>query len=116
MKTILYAAAMSMFGLTATAQQTPDPNVIATYLDINCFKDVTIYTQMLENEYGEKPLFVGRSPLPIANFFRGEPDVLEGILMVYVNQDTGTFTNVMIFPDGSGCEVSYGGEFTPVTN
>lgn len=116
MKTVLYAIALSLVSISANAQQSSDPNIVVTYLDINCFKDITPYTDMLENQYNEKPLFVGRSLLPVANFFRGEPDVLEGILMAYVNQETGTFTNVMLFPDGSGCEVSYGGEFTPVTN
>lgn len=114
MKKFLYAAVISLFAVSASAQE--DPNVIPTFVDLNCFKSVKVYTDMLETKYGEKPLFAGKSILPVADFAKGEPNFIEGVLLVYVNQDAGTFTSVMVFPDGTGCEVSYGGEFTPVTN
>lgn len=113
---IFFYAAFTAFFATAAVTQEVDPNHVQTYLDINCFKDIDPYIEELETVYGEKPLFVGRSILPLANFYADNVIPLEGILMSYVNQDAGTFTNVMIFPDGSGCEVSFGGEFTPVTN
>lgn len=68
------------------------------------------------NDYNEKPLFLGNSYLPLANFTAGRVDALEGVMITYVNQDTGTFTNVIVFEDGSGCEFSFGTEFTPFAN
>lgn len=114
MKKIIFAVAIAL-ATPALAQET-DPNHIQTYLDINCFKDIKPYIQDLETKYGEKPLFAARSLLPLADFFAGTAKPIEGVLMSYVNQTTGTFTNVMIFPDGSGCEINFGGEFTPITN
>jgi hypothetical protein len=115
MKKMLYAAFAALFAFRASAQE-QDFNLRQVYLDINCFGDIRPYVQMIETDYNEQALFVGRSVLPIANFLSGEPDLLEGIMATYVNQDTGTFTNVITFPDGSGCEFSYGNDFTPVTN
>lgn len=117
MKTFLTALLLSSFAFTAFAQeQEEDPNLLITYLDVNCYKDVTPLLESLTTKFEEKPLFVGKSILPIANFVKGEPDLLEGVTIMYVNQDTGTFTNVMLFSDGSGCQVLFGENFTPATN
>jgi hypothetical protein len=112
----LVVATLAAFFATASVAQEVNPNLVQVFLDINCFKDIKPYIQELETVYGEKPLFVGRSILPVANFVASDVIPMEGILISYVNQDTGTFTNVMLFPDNSGCEVSFGNEFTPAVN
>lgn len=120
MKTFLTALLLSLLAFaafTAFAQeQEEDTNLLITYLDVNCYKDVTPLLESLTTKFGETPLLAGKSILPIANFLKGEPDLLDGVTMMYVNQETGTFTNVMILPDGSGCQVLFGENFTPISN
>jgi hypothetical protein len=108
---VMFSVAIPSSGASQT-----DSNIKHLYLDVRCFHDLSVYTNSLMFDFKEKPLFLGTGYLPLANFMSGSIDPIEGVIVTYVNQESGTFTNVIAFPDGSGCELGFGTSFTPYSN
>ena len=85
------------------------PVITSVAVNIPCFKDVTLLLQYLEEEHKEKPLAQGVTTIHVQGV---EPI---GKMIVYMNATNGTFSNVVIFEDGSGCLINSGIEFKPFT-
>ena len=66
-------------------------------------------TDTIMNKYGEKPLHSGRG------MQRSSSDSKEywSSMMFFVNQDSGTWTLVSLYEDGTAWMVANGGEFKP---
>ena len=69
---------------------------------------VEALTELAMNKYSEKPLFSssGVQIHPNGNAYRSE-------MMYFVNQDTGTWSLVSLYPDGTACLVANGSDFRP---
>jgi hypothetical protein len=112
MKTLVKALLAVIF----TAKVASAQNSMLTMIKpINCYADITAYQSMLVESYDEKPLFVGTSVIDMITP-SGEPMQIIGVFNLYTNQSTGTFTSLVVFTDGSGCELDVGENFTPVVN
>jgi hypothetical protein len=114
------AIALVVFGFSLMIQTHSDaraepkdivdgPTNTPVAISISCFKDVTALLENLEEEYKEKPLAQGFTTIHV----RGGD--LIGKMIVYINATNGTFSNVLIFKDGSGCLINSGIEFKPFT-
>jgi hypothetical protein len=68
-------------------------------------------TNTVMNKYGEKPLHSGRG------MQRSSSDSKEywSSMMFFVNQDSGTWTLVSLYDDGTACLVANGQDFKPYT-
>ena len=66
-----------------------------------------MYQQVTER-WGEQPLFIGQG-LQISQ--TGEP--ITGGSMFFVNQDSGSWSLVTLYPDGTSCMTSAGTNFQP---
>ena len=66
--------------------------------------------QMMTNiaEYQEEPLFEAAT---ITQHVNGE--WFEGKSMMFVNQETGTYSFITLYPDGTGCMQAVGNKFQP---
>jgi len=85
------ALLLTMFALSALAA---DDHVVVSN-DIHCFKKEVIISQ-LRGQFAEEPIVVGRSGIE-----KG------ATLMIYVNQQTGTFT-VLTVGSGVACVLDAG--------
>lgn len=65
---------------------------------------------MLEvvTKYGEEPLFTGTG---MQFSYQGQP--FTGGVMFFVNQDTGTWSLVTVYGDGTACMTAIGTDFSP---
>ena len=61
-------------------------------------------------KYDEKPLFTG---LGMQFSYQGQP--FTGGSMFFVNQDTGTWSLITLYADGTACMTAIGTEFQPYT-
>lgn len=61
--------------------------------------------------YGEQPLFTG---LGMQFSYQGQP--FTGGVMFFVNQDTGTWSLITLYGDGTACMTAIGTEFQPYTD
>ena len=70
--------------------------------------DVVAFTELAMIKYDEKPLFSssGIQMHPNGNAYRSE-------MMYFVNQDTGTWSFISLYPDGTACLVANGRDFKP---
>lgn len=95
---------------TVSAQETPLKGQFDTVL--NCYDPEYLFD--ISKEYGETALFTGIGFVPS---FDGEnqPSSLDGPVIFSVNQDSGTWSLIMISPTGHGCMVATGYEFEPYT-
>jgi len=62
-------------------------------------------------KYDEKPLFTGTG---MQFSYQGQP--FTGGVMFFVNQDTGTWSLMMLYGDGTACMTAIGTEFKPYTD
>lgn len=60
---------------------------------------------------GERILFEGT-----AVQFDANGTAVMGDMIFAVNQNTGTWSMFVIYPDGTTCEISLGGDFAPVSH
>lgn len=63
------------------------------------------------DEFGETPLFTGAG---VTFTIDNQPVV--GGMMMFVNQDTGTWSLASFYEDGMACLVTVGNEFEPYSN
>jgi hypothetical protein len=74
--------------------------------------NVLSITETIMNKYGEQPLFVAEGNQLSAT--TGE--WYASSMMYFVNQDSGTWSLVSLYPDGTGCMVATGTRFEPYTD
>jgi hypothetical protein len=74
--------------------------------------NVLSMSETIMNKYGEQPLFVAEGNQLSAT--TGE--WYASSMMYFVNQDSGTWSLVSLYPDGTGCMVATGTRFEPYTD
>ena len=89
---------------TSFAQETTTPKILP--VGVQCDDIETMFSTIAK--YDEKPLFTGNGMLTLLN-----GQVVQGGVMFFVNQNTGSFSYVQVFGDGMSCMLSIGGEFSP---
>jgi hypothetical protein len=77
--------------------------------------DPRTYVAGLEWFYGQTELFVSETVLELYDTIDRQFKTLVGTMAFLVNQDTGTFTIVVVTDNGMFCEMSHGWNFTPYT-
>jgi hypothetical protein len=75
--------------------------------------DPRTYVAGLEWFYGQTELFVAETVLELYDNDDRQFTASEGIMVFFVNQDTGTFTIAVILDNGLFCEMSHGWNFMP---
>jgi hypothetical protein len=63
---------------------------------------------VMTNKYGEQPLFVGEGLQ-----FGMQGEKYKGGAMFLVNQDTGTWSLIILYGDGTACVTAVGTQFEP---
>lgn len=74
--------------------------------------NVLSMTETIMNKYGEQPLFVAEGNQLSAT----TDEWYASSMMYFVNQDSGTWSLVSLYPDGTGCMVAAGTNFEPYTD
>ena len=114
---LLVALAMLIPNSGATQEQDPIDSIIDwqnASTVMKCSMDrFSQYVYGLDYWYGQTELFLGRSRVNIFDYEIRQFRSLEGTVAVLVNQDTGTFTLIILFEDGSFCEIITGLDFIP---
>lgn len=93
----------------ALAQETPKRSAKTFYSTQAC-DDVMSMTNTVVGKYGEQPLFKGMG-IQFSAAENGKGYV--GSMMMFVNQDTGSWSLITLYGDGTGCMVASGKEFEP---
>ena len=71
--------------------------------------NVLSITEKIMSEYGETPLFQGKGNQLSAR----DGNWYSSSMMYFVNQDSGTWSLVSLYPDGTACMVAAGTAFEP---
>lgn len=105
MLTAIIAGIIAMLPATVLSQEQNEKFFLTTQ---PCAPVIQM-TNTIMNTYGEKPLHSGRG------MQRSSSDNKEywSSMMFFVNQDSGTWTLVSLYDDGTACLVANGGEFKP---
>ena len=103
---LAFAVGISLLATTALAQQEQQGKRFYTYQSCD---NVMTMTQLVMNKYGEQPLLQGTGiQFGAAN---GQP--FTSSMMMFVNQDSGSWSLISLYPDGTGCMVANGKDFKP---
>ena len=111
---IRYLLAFALWiGLSAPAafaqSQEPQPNKPKSFLAMQSCDDVGKMTAVVMNQYGEQPLFQGEG----LQFLATNMQAYRSSMMYFVNQETGTWSLIGLYPDGTACMISNGRNFLP---
>ena len=90
---------------SASAQQESQEKRFFTYQSCD---NVYRMTNLIIKKYGEQPLFQGEG---LQFHVSGQP--YTGSHMFFVNQETGSWSLVSLYPDGTACMVANGRDFRP---
>ena len=101
-----FAIWISLLAPTANAQQTKQ-FIVSQPCD-----NVIIMTDKIVSEYGEEPLFVGMGNQLSAR----DGNWYSSSMMYFVNQASGTWSLVSLYPDGTACMVAAGTKFEPYSD
>jgi hypothetical protein len=102
------ATVLAITSLSATAAIAQEP--IEMFSSATCIQ-AEIGHEYKTEEMGEQVLFLGRANVPwVTEDTRG---FTQGLVQMYVNQDTGTWTVSVLFGDGIQCDMLYGFNFQP---
>jgi hypothetical protein len=88
-------------------QETDDKKYFMSRQECSPFQEMF---QTVTIKYGEQPLFIGKG---IQFAPDGRP--FTGGQMFFVNQDSGTFSLITLFADGTACMTAVGTNFEPYT-
>ncbi len=100
------AVSISLLASTAFAQE---QNQGKRFITTQACDPVVKMSNLVMNKYGEKPLFQGEGLQFAAQ--TGQP--FKSAMMFFVNQDTGTWSLVSLYEDGTACMVANGRKFEP---
>lgn len=94
--------------IALSQQETPNTSAKTFYGKQAC-DSVFSMTDTVVGKYKEQPLFKGMS----IQFSSIDSKGYIGSAMMFVNQDTGTWSLVALYPDGTGCMIASGKKFEP---
>ena len=100
------AVSISLLASTAFAQE---QNQGKRFITTQACDPVLKMSNLVMNKYGEKPLFQGEGLQFAAQ--TGQP--FKSAMMFFVNQDTGTWSLISLYEDGTACMVANGRKFEP---
>lgn len=111
MNTKILAIALLVPALASAQEPEINPNIMPVTMFGFCNKNGGAYLAERKQNYGELPLFISTGQSYIID---GEEMVdAPGVLTVLSNQDTGTVSIAMLYPDGVACEILTGINFEP---
>ncbi len=100
------AVGISILAGTAFAQEEQQSK---RFITTQACDPVAKISDIVMNKYGETPLFRSEGLQFAAQ--TGQP--FQSAMMMFVNQDTGTWSLVSLYPDGMACMVANGRKFEP---
>ena len=100
------AVSISLLASTAFAQEQEQSK---RFITTQACDPVEKMSNLVMNKYGEKPLFQGEGLQFAAQ--TGQP--FKSAMMFFVNQDTGSWSLVSLYEDGTACMVANGRKFEP---
>ena len=100
------AVGISILAGTAFAQEEQQSK---RFITTQACDPVLKMSDLVMNKYGEKPLFQGEGLQFAAQ--TGQP--FKSAMMFFVNQDTGTWSLISLYEDGTACMVANGRKFEP---
>jgi len=108
MSRLLLACAVSI-SLLATTAFAQEQNQGKRFITTQACDPVAKMSDVVMNKYGEQPLFQGEGIQFAAP--TGQP--YKSAMMFFVNQDSGTWSLVSLYEDGTACMVANGRTFEP---
>ena len=108
MSRLLLACAVSI-SLLATTAFAQEQNQGKRFITTQACDPVAKMSDIVMNKYGEMPLFQGEGIQFAAP--TGQP--YNSAMMFFVNQDSGTWSLVSLYADGTACMVANGRTFEP---
>ena len=108
MSRLLLACAVSI-SLLATTAFAQEQNQGKRFITTQACDPVAKMSDVVMNKYGEQPLFQGEGIQFAAP--TGQP--YKSAMMFFVNQDSGTWSLVSLYEDGTACMVANGRDFEP---
>jgi len=108
MSRLLLACAVSI-SLLATTAFAQEQNQSKRFITTQACDPVVKMSDVVMNKYGEQPLFQGEGIQFAAP--TGQP--YKSAMMFFVNQDSGTWSLVSLYEDGTACMVANGRDFEP---
>lgn len=108
MSRLLLACAVSI-SLLATTAFAQEQNQSKRFITTQACDPVVKMSDVVMNKYGEQPLFQGEGLQFAAP--TGQP--YKSSMMFFVNQDSGTWSLVSLYEDGTACMVANGRKFEP---
>jgi hypothetical protein len=103
---LAFAVGISLLATTALAQE---QNQGKRFITTQACDPVVKMSDLVMNKYGEQPLFQGEGLQFSAQ--NGQP--YRSSMMFFVNQDSGTWSLVSLYEDGTACMVANGRKFEP---
>ena len=95
--------------LAQETTKTPKSPTAKTFFATHACDNVITMTDLVVGKYREQPLFKAMG----LQFSAQDGKAYAGSMMMFVNQDTGTWSLITLYPDGTGCMVATGREFEP---
>jgi len=114
MKLSLMAITSLLLGTSAIAQDSV-PRIQDQFhaiIAVPCSEKSNFYTDIASNMYTEQILFNSIAINTILSP-QGVEYSMSSVIGILVNQDTGTFSVIMVFEDGVSCLLTDGNNFTP---
>ncbi len=108
MARLLLACAVSI-SLLASTVFAQEQNQSKRFITTQACDPVVKMSDIVMNKYGEQPLFQGGGLQFSAQ--NGQP--YRSSMMFFVNQDTGTWSLISLYEDGTACMVANGRDFEP---
>ena len=100
---LAFAMWISILAPTAFAQE------LKQFITAQPCGNVIDMVDRISSEYDEEPLFVGNGNQLSAR----DGNWYSSSMMYFVNQDSGTWSLVSLYPDGTACMVAAGTKFEP---
>ena len=89
----------------ANAQETPKEK---RFFAMQSCDEVIKMTDIIMRKYGEQPLFRGEGLQ-----FHVSGQMYSSDMMYFVNQETGSWSLIALYPDGTACMIANGRNFEP---
>ena len=104
MKNYIFAALISFLSCTVVVAQESTKRILP--IALQCDNVENMFS--LIKDYGEQPLFMGNGMITLL-----DGQIVQGGTMFFVNQETGTWSMVTLFADGTSCMTQLGTGFSP---
>ena len=104
---LAFAVGISLLATTALAQEQNGQS--KRFITTQACDPVLTMSDIVMNKYGEQPLFQGQG----LQFAAQTGQAFRSSMMFFVNQDSGTWSLISLYPDGTACMVANGRDFQP---